>query len=133
MEESPLSDLAGTGTLLVVDDEELVRRFARDVLEGYGYDVLEAANGQEAVELFRQQAGQIAVVLLDMTMPVMDGEEALRQLKSIRPEVRVILSSGYNEVEAVQRFAGEGSADFIQKPYHPAALAAKIKKALASP
>jgi PAS domain S-box-containing protein len=129
--ESPLSDLTGTGTLLVVDDEEFVRRFAQDVLEGCGYQVLEAGNGREAVELFRQRAGQIAGVLLDMTMPVMGGEEALRQLKSIRPEVRVVLSSGYNEVDAVRRFAGEGLADFIQKPYTPAALATKIKKALA--
>jgi two-component system cell cycle sensor histidine kinase/response regulator CckA len=131
--ESSPPDVTGTGTLLVADDEELVRRLARDVLEGCGYQVVLAANGREAVELFRQQADQIAGVLLDMTMPVTDGEETLRQLKRIRPEVRVILSSGYNEVEAVQRFVAEGSADFIQKPYHPAALAAKIKKALASP
>jgi PAS domain S-box-containing protein len=129
--ESPLSDLTGTGTLLVVDDEELIRRLAKDVLEGYGYQVLEAANGREAVELFRQQAGQIAGVLLDLTMPVMGGEEALRQLKEILPEVRVVLSSGYDEADTARRFAGEGLADFIQKPYSPVALATKIKKALA--
>src|SRR4051812_31580058 len=95
-----------------------------------GYQVVLAANGREAVELFRQRADQIAGVVLDVTMPVMGGEEALRRLKEIQPEVRVVLSSGYDEVEAVQRFAGEGAADFIQKPYTPAALAAKIQKAL---
>jgi two-component system, cell cycle sensor histidine kinase and response regulator CckA len=131
--ESSPPDVTGSGTLLVVDDEELVRRFAQDVLEGYGYQVVLAANGREAVELFRQRGGQIAAVLLDLTMPVMGGEEALRQLKSIRPEVRVVLSSGYDEVDAVRRFAGEGLADFIQKPYTPAALATKIKKALTPP
>jgi len=130
--ENPSPDLRGTGTVLLVDDEELVRRYAKDVLEGYGYQVLEAANGQQAVELFQHRASQIDVVLLDMTMPVMSGEDALRRLKEIRPEVRVVLSSGYDEVEAVQQFAGEGAADFIQKPYTPAALAAKIKKALSS-
>jgi len=70
-------------------------------------------------------------VLLDMSMPVMSGAEALRQLKEIRSDVRVVLSSGYDEIDAVQRFAGESSFDFIQKPYTPAALAAKMKKALA--
>jgi PAS domain S-box-containing protein len=130
--ESHPADVAGSGTLLVVDDEELVRHFAQDVLESCGYQVLEAGNGQEAVELFRQRAGQIAGVLLDLTMPVMGGEEALRLLRQIRPGVRVVLSSGYDEVDAVRRFAGQGLADFIQKPYTPAALAIKIKKALAS-
>jgi signal transduction histidine kinase/ActR/RegA family two-component response regulator len=130
--ESAHSDLAGTGTLLVVDDEDLVRHFAQDVLERCGYQVLEAGNGQEAVELFRQRAGQIAGVLLDLTMPVMGGEEALRQLKEIRRDVRVVLSSGYNEADKVRRLMGEGFTDFIQKPYTPADLAAKIKKALIS-
>ena len=125
------TDLVGTGSLLVVDDEELVRHVAKDVLEGYGYEVLEAANGQEAVELFRQRADQIVGVLLDMSMPVMGGEEALRQLKEIRSDVRVVLSSGYDEGDAIQRLAGENWVDFIQKPYTPAVLAAKIKKALA--
>jgi CheY-like chemotaxis protein len=128
--EIPPADLAGTGTLLVVDDEELVRRLARDVLEGCGYKVALAANGQEAVDLFHHRADQIAVVLLDLTMPVMGGEEALRQLKEIRQDVRVVLSSGYDEADQVRRFAGEGLVGFIQKPYTPAALAGKIKEAL---
>jgi CheY-like chemotaxis protein len=128
--EIPPADLAGTGTLLVVDDEELVRRLARDVLEGCGYKVVLATNGQEAVELFHHRADQIAAVLLDLTMPVMGGEEALHQLKEIRPDVRVVLSSGYDEADQVRRFAGEGLVGFIQKPYTPAALAGKIKEAL---
>ncbi len=73
----------------------------------------------------------IALVLLDLTMPVMNGEEALRQMQMIDPQVRVLLSSGYNEVEAVQRFAGKGLAGFIQKPYAAAALAQKVKEVLA--
>jgi len=69
-------------------------------------------------------------VLLDLTMPVMNGEQALREMQRINPDVRVLLSSGYNEVEAVQRFAGKGLAGFIQKPYTAAALAEKVKEVL---
>jgi two-component system cell cycle sensor histidine kinase/response regulator CckA len=69
-------------------------------------------------------------VLLDLTMPVMGGGEALRQLNEICSDVRVVLSSGYDQANAVQRFAGEGFADFIHNPYTPADLAAKIKKVL---
>jgi two-component system, cell cycle sensor histidine kinase and response regulator CckA len=128
--ECPPADLVCTGTLLVVDDEELLRRLVQEVLEGYGYQVVLAGNGREAVELFRQRAGQIAGVLLDLTMPVMGGREALRQLKEICSDVRVVLSSGYDQADAVQRFAGDGFADFIQKPYTPADLATEIKKVL---
>jgi len=128
--EEAFTDLMGTGTILVVDDEEVVQSSAKAALEQYGYQILLAANGQEAVELFRQQGDQISAVLLDMTMPIMSGEDALKHLKRMRPNVKVILSSGYSEVEAVQRFTGKGLADFIQKPYEATALAAKLKKVL---
>ena len=132
--EAPASaaagDLAGSGTVLVVDDEELVRQTARHTLERYGYTTLSAANGAEALEVYRAAAGAITLVLLDLTMPVMNGEEALRQMQAINPQVRVLLSSGYNEVEAVQRFAGKGLAGFIQKPYTAAALAEKVKEVM---
>jgi len=120
-------DLAGSGLILVVDDEDVVRQTARHTLERYGYEVLCAADGSAALELYRARAGEIIVVLLDLTMPVMNGEEALRQMQAIHPQVRVLLSSGYNEVEAVQRFAGKGLAGFIQKPYTAAALAEKVR------
>jgi len=126
----PEQVLTGTGAVLVVDDEQIVRRTAKAMLERYGYTVVLAENGQEAVTLFRMLADQIAVVLLDMTMPVMGGEETFRAVQSIRPDVKVILSSGYNEVEAVRRFTGKGLAGFIQKPYSASALAQKIKTVL---
>jgi FixJ family two-component response regulator len=75
----------------------------------------------------------VAAVLLDMTMPVMNGEEAFSRMKAIKPNVRVILSSGYNEVEAVRRFTGKGLAGFIQKPYSSVALGEKIRAVLAEP
>jgi PAS domain S-box-containing protein len=124
-------DLAGSGTVLVVDDEDVVRQTARHTLERYGYHTVCAADGAEALEIYRRHPDTIALVLLDLTMPVMNGEEALRQMQMLNPDVRVLLSSGYNEVEAVQRFAGKGLAGFIQKPYTAAALAEKVKEVLA--
>jgi two-component system, cell cycle sensor histidine kinase and response regulator CckA len=122
--------MRGNGTILVVDDEGTVRDTARNTLERYGYQVLLAREGREAVELFREAPDKIAMVLLDLTMPEMGGEEALRELKRVRPSVRVLLSSGFNEVEAVRRFTGKGLAGFIQKPYTAMALASKIKLVL---
>jgi PAS domain S-box-containing protein len=124
-------DLAGSGTILVVDDEDIVRQTARHTLERYGYKTLTARDGASAVEVYRRQPDAIGLVLLDLTMPVMSGEEALRHLQLINPRVRVLLTSGYNEVEAVQHFSGKGLAGFIQKPYTAAALAEKVKEVLA--
>ena len=123
-------DLVGTGTVLVVDDEGSVRSTARSTLERYGYRVLEAADGREALEIFRQKADEISLVLLDLTMPYMNGEEVLRELKVIRPSVQVLLSSGFNEVDAVRRFTGKDLAGFLQKPYTSSVLAEKVKKAV---
>jgi PAS domain S-box-containing protein len=122
--------LSGTGTVLVVDDEEVVRQTAKHTLERYGYRTVTAEDGSRAIDLYRNHPDGIVLVLLDLTMPGVSGEEALRQLQRINSEVRVLLSSGYNEVEAVQRFAGQGLAGFIQKPYTAAALAEKVKEVL---
>ena len=108
--------LRGSGTVLVADDEPAVRRASRLTLENAGYKVLEAKDGLECVEVFRQNPA-IDVVLLDMTMPRMGGEDAFRELRRIRSNVAVLLSSGYNEQEATSMFVGKGLAGFIQKPY----------------
>ncbi|HEV2198881.1 MAG TPA: PAS domain S-box protein [Bryobacteraceae bacterium] len=125
-------DLRGVGTILVVDDEEIVRRLAKSALERYGYTVIVAEDGKTGVEALSHRKSDISLVLLDMTMPVMSGEEAFRQIRMIAPEVRVVLSSGYNEVEAIRRFTNKGLAGFIQKPYTPAELARKVKTVLTS-
>ena len=115
----------GQGTILVVDDEEVVRRIARTSLERLGYAVLTAVNGQEALRLYREAHGAINVVLLDMTMPVIGGEEALQRLLEIDPEVQVLAMSGFDEGEAKSRF-GAGIAGFLQKPFTAAQLGAKV-------
>jgi len=123
-------DLRHTGTVLVIDDEEMVRRVAKSMLESYGYNVLVAGDGTSALELFKEVGHQISVVVLDLTMPSMSGEEIFRRLRTIRSNVRVILSSGYNEVEAVKRFTGKSLTGFIQKPYSAIQLAQKVRDAL---
>ncbi|MDP9169072.1 MAG: response regulator, partial [Acidobacteriota bacterium] len=112
--------------VLVIDDEQVVRQTAKSMLERYGYAVYVAENGKEGVDLYRGLGTKVDVILLDMTMPVMSGTETFRELKNMNPGLPVILSSGYNEVEAIQRFTGKGLAGFIQKPYSAAALANKI-------
>jgi PAS domain S-box-containing protein len=129
-EAPPPEDLTGSGLILVVDDEEQVAQTARAALEHYGYTALVARDGVEAERLFRSEARSVALVLLDMTMPIVSGEETLRRLQAIRPEVPVILSSGYGEQHAERRFRGKKVAAFLEKPYSAASLAACVKKVL---
>ncbi len=135
-ERRPLSmtvragDWRGEGLVMVVDDEEVVRRTATAAMERLGFDVLVAVDGCEAVKLIEERGADVRVVLLDMTMPKMDGLETFLELKRIHPNLRVILSSGYNEQEATNRFTGEGLAGFIQKPYSSKQLAELIRGVL---
>ncbi|MHB8123430.1 MAG: transporter substrate-binding domain-containing protein [Desulfuromonadaceae bacterium] len=114
--EAPADDLQGSGTVLLVDDEETVRGVGAEMLQEFGFTTLTANNGREAVEIFRSTPG-IAFVILDLTMPHMDGEQCFRELRRLDPDVKVILSSGYSEHEVAQKFIGKGLAGFIQKPY----------------
>jgi PAS domain S-box-containing protein len=116
--------------ILVVDDEEIIRRTTRTVLERRGFEVFLAEDGREAVELFRRHQAQIALVVLDLTMPAMDGEETARYLHTIRHDVPILVSSGYNESDVERRFAGSRVAGFVRKPYTPAQLMQKIEAAL---
>ena len=112
----------GAGTILLVDDEESVRTMGRRMLERNGFQVLTAANGREALEIYRARRSEIALVLLDLTMPDLDGEETFHALRQMDPTVRVVMSSGYTESEIIPRFAGQRLAGFLQKPYSTAAL-----------
>ncbi len=129
--DTAVRDLEGKGTILVVDDEEIIRATARHTLLKYGYGSIVAENGAAAIDIYKGDPEKVSLVLLDLTMPVMSGEETLRQLQMVNPKVKVLLTSGYNEAEAVQCFAGKGLAGFIQKPYAASALAEKVKEALA--
>lgn len=120
------------GAVLVIDDEKSVREVVCDILEMNGLEVLVAHNGQVGVEIFTAQQNKIDVVLLDMQMPVMNGAETFQALRAIDPNVKVILSSGYNEIEATGRFVDQGLAAFLQKPYDLDTLVAKVRSVLIS-
>jgi PAS domain S-box-containing protein len=129
-----ITDFQGTATVLVVDDEPVVQKLARFTLERYGFRVLIASNGKEALdtlalEEFNSAASAISLILLDMTMPVMSGEETLLKIKILHPSIKVIASSGFNEIEALRRF-GAGIAAFLQKPYRASQLVEKVKLTL---
>jgi PAS domain S-box-containing protein len=119
-------DLQGEGTVLVVDDEATVRNIARATLQRHGYTVLLAENGREALDVLAAHP-EVGIVVLDLTMPVMGGEEALRHIRKSRPALPVVLSSGFNEMESISRFADKRLAGFLQKPYTALSLAKKIK------
>jgi PAS domain S-box-containing protein len=117
----------GHGLVLVADDEEIARSMAKDVLTEYGFSVVMAENGREAVEMFRTRAQDLVAVLLDLTMPVLNGQEAFEEIQQIRAEVPVVLSSGYTEQDASARFTGARPAAFIQKPYIHTDLLQKLR------
>ncbi|MBT0663613.1 response regulator [Geobacter pelophilus] len=115
----------GSGTVLLVDDEETVRDIGSEMLQELGFKVVTATDGQEALDIYASRP-DIVLVLLDLTMPHMDGEQCFRELRLLNPNVRVVISSGYSELEVTQKFAGKGLAGFVQKPYRLAALREKL-------
>ncbi|MDT7043139.1 hybrid sensor histidine kinase/response regulator [Candidatus Nitronereus thalassa] len=121
---------SGKGTILVVDDEEDVRLAAQLILEDTGYQVICASDGLAGLDLFRQHHQTIRAVLLDLTMPRMNGEELFSEIQQIRQDIPVVLSSGYSEEEAVRQFTGKSFNAFIQKPYQIDSLIEKIKYVL---
>jgi len=128
--QSPNIPAATTGqTILVVDDEEIVLRTATATLESRGYRVLRANNGIEALEVLRKEPG-VALVILDLTMPVMTGEQAFPLIKELNPKIPVMLSSGFSETEMSERFAGFDVAGILEKPYSVATIVAKVGELL---
>ena len=118
-------------TILLVDDEETVRTVTRQMLELLGTRVTTAEDGREALKLFRQDPSLFDCIILDLTMPHLDGEETFREMRRVRGDIRVLLSSGYNEQDLIARFAGSGFAGFIQKPYQTADIKQALVRALA--
>ena len=105
------------GTVLLVDDENIILATLTPALETMGFKVITARDGMEAVDRFRAAHASIDLVLMDLTMPRMNGREAFQAMRLIQKDVRVILTSGYNEQESLQNFIGKGLAGFIQKPF----------------
>jgi two-component system, cell cycle sensor histidine kinase and response regulator CckA len=118
-------------TVLLVDDEDFIREAGMAMLEALGMEVVLAANGEEAIGRIQVADPSIDLVVMDLTMPQMDGREAFLILRNLRPDLPVILSSGYSEQESIPDLVGQGLAGFIQKPYTLQAMRAKLREVLA--
>jgi CheY-like chemotaxis protein len=129
---APAADEAwrGSGTVLLVDDEAMVRDVAREMLREIGVEVVTAEDGVEAVETFRRLADRIDLVILDMNMPRMSGDEAFREIRKIRRDARIVISSGYSEADTARSFGDDQPSAFMEKPYEFAALREKLHSLL---
>jgi DNA-binding NtrC family response regulator len=127
----PRADAAASAKrvcVLVAEDEDLVRELAIEVLEAHGFEAIAARDGREAVVLFQEHAERIDAVLLDMSMPVMDGASALSEMRKHRPTVRVVVTSGFDDADSFPSTLGRIS--FLQKPYRGEKLVSQLKTLL---
>lgn len=120
----------GSETILLVEDDQAVRELETSVLEEFGYKVLIAGDGQEAVEIFRSQPDSIDLVLLDMVMPKKNGSEACREIRALRPDMRVLFISGYTADLIAERGLKEEGVELVMKPVSPPELARKVRELL---
>lgn len=124
------SGASGTETILLVEDEELLLQAVRRALEAKGYKVLTAQDGVEALDFYKRYADQIAVVVSDMGLPKLGGWEAAQKIKAINSNAKIILASGFLEPGRKERLVRDGMNHFIQKPYNPNQILAKIREVL---
>jgi CheY-like chemotaxis protein len=128
-----LVPLRGTETILVVEDEDGVRALARQILEGFGYQVLDARQGAEAIGVCEQQPGPIDLLITDVVMPGMSGRQVAEQVAERRPGLRVLFLSGYTDDAIVHHGVLDLGMPFLQKPFSPMALALKVRQVLDDP
>ena len=124
---APVAPWQGSGTILLVEDEEPIRDIAKNFLEMFGFSVLEAVNGREALDIYQKNAAEITLVVTDMGMPVMDGYELFSELKKLNPELPIIVTSGYGDAEVSARIGSDNIAGTISKPYNPSQLREILK------
>jgi PAS domain S-box-containing protein len=129
LEDTPMPNLHPNATILLVDDEEMIRTLARVVLESAGHTVIEATDGQEAVEIFREQHATLDLIILDLMMPRLSGRDACKLMTQLQPSAKILLSSGYS-TDDVSDLAG--ALGLLSKPYRPKELIAAVESALAS-
>jgi len=120
----------GSGLVLIVDDEIIMRKTAKNILDKLGYQIITAEDGDEAVKIYSEKATEIALVLLDLSMPRMSGKEAYLEMKKVNPQIKAILVSGFKKDDRIQEVLNLGVNDFIQKPYTMQMLAQGVKKVI---
>ncbi len=130
VEHTTSGNRRGAGTVLVVDDEPSLAKAASRLLGTIGFEVLTAADGQEAVEIFRARGDKIDAVLLDLYLPEMSSMETLQHMRSIHPEIKVILMSGHDRLESVDGFSGMRIDGFVSKPFGYAELENAVRAAI---
>ncbi len=134
VDDSPQERLApfrqSTGTILVIDDEESVLRTTSRMLQYFGFTVVATQDAREGIRIYRERRRDIAAVLLDMTMPQLNGEATFREIRSVDPKAKIILMSGYTEQDATSRFANKGLTGFIQKPFQLRQLFSQLQETL---
>jgi CheY-like chemotaxis protein len=117
-------------TVLVVDDEESVRKVLKSTLEKGGYRVVQASNGKEAIRVYNQIGPQIAAVVIDMTMPVLGGVPTMRELVKMNPDVRIVAASGIHDNEANAKSIGRQMKQFLTKPFTAESLLRAVNRAV---
>lgn len=127
---APTRSLRGSETILVAEDEDGVRSLTREVLEKYGYTVLEASNGEEALSVADRHPGRVDLLLSDVVMPRMGGPELAQALLQKRPDLRVLFMSGYTDHPMVRRGVVDAGVAFLQKPFTPTALVSRVRELL---
>jgi CheY-like chemotaxis protein len=126
--EAPV--VGGSATVLIVDDEPAIRELGRALLSGLGYTVLLAADGAEALRIFRARRREIGLVVLDLNMPVLSGADTARELLRLDPDCRILIASGYAMGEQAENPAALGAVGFVQKPFRVRVLADLVREAL---
>jgi DNA-binding NtrC family response regulator len=114
--------------VLVVDDEEMLRLAVSKMLRRENYSVIEAGDGDMALEIFRMKSAEIAVILLDMTLPGISGRRLFEELRGIRPDIRIIITTAYTKEMAVNAVGVQQTWEFIRKPYHIADLVSLLRR-----
>jgi two-component system, cell cycle sensor histidine kinase and response regulator CckA len=117
--------------VLVIDDEEIVRNLTKSILESFDYEALLAKDGETGLDLYSRLEAEIGLVLCDMMMPTMSGEDVFYGLRALNPKALVLLSSGLEDPELIDRLTARGLAGFIKKPYRPVQLMARVRDLLA--
>jgi signal transduction histidine kinase/ActR/RegA family two-component response regulator len=126
-----MKERAKKGTILLIDDEGVVRELGKDILEAYDYEVILAAHGNEGVRMFNENKDRIDLVILDMVMPEKGGRQTFKEIRALRPDARVLICSGYGEEQYFYELFEAGAAGFLQKPFQHTELLSKVEEAMA--
>jgi len=129
-EQTPVDNPGGSETVLIVEDDDSLRKFAQEVLQSYGYRILAAENGEDALRVSQAHEGQIDLMITDVVMPKMGGKEAADRLQPLYPQMKVIYMSGYTDNAIVHHGVLSSELNFLEKPFTPEALARKVREVL---